>query len=123
MLAGWNWLFHIRERHGDYPSDPENHKEELVVTVSIDVFFIKVFAKLGSDMKKPDAVIEILKDNFREKIWPLGAAELLYVSRATESKLSRYGIHMISALAKSPQKHSSVSWGLTTSNFGILPTA
>lgn len=46
-------------------------KEELGLTVSIGISFSKVFAKLGSDMKKPDAVTEIRREDFREKIWPL----------------------------------------------------
>lgn len=46
-------------------------REELGLTVSIGVSFNKVFAKLGSDMKKPDAITEISNDAFREKVWPL----------------------------------------------------
>lgn len=76
-------------------------KDELGLTVSIGVSFNKIFAKLGSDMKKPDAITEINRDDFRERIWPLDAAELLYVGRATETKLSRYGIHTIGDVAKS----------------------
>ena len=45
-------------------------REELGLTVSIGVSFNKVFAKLGSDMKKPDAITEISSDAFREKVWP-----------------------------------------------------
>lgn len=75
-------------------------KEELGLTVSIGVSFNKIFAKLGSDMKKPDAITEIKQSDFREKIWPLDAAELLYVGRATETKLSQYGIHTIGDVAK-----------------------
>jgi len=74
-------------------------KDELGLTVSIGVSFNKIFAKLGSDMKKPDAIIEITKDTFREKIWPLDASELLYVGRSTTAKLSKYGIHTIGQLA------------------------
>lgn len=62
--------------------------------------FNKIFAKLGSDMKKPDAITEIKENDFRERIWPLDAAELLYVGRATENKLAKYGIHTIGDVAK-----------------------
>ena len=51
-------------------------------------------------MRKPDAITEIKWDNFKEKIWPLDAAELLYVGRATENKLAQYGIRTIGDLAK-----------------------
>jgi len=74
-------------------------KAELGLTVSIGVSFNKIFAKLGSDMKKPDAITEIREEDFQERIWPLDVSELLYVGRATESKLSRYGINTIGELA------------------------
>lgn len=77
-------------------------REELGLTVSIGVSFNKIFAKLGSDMKKPDAVTQITEDNFREKVWPLAASELIYVGRATEAKLARHGIHTVGELAALP---------------------
>lgn len=70
-------------------------KEELGLTVSIGVSYNKVFAKLGSDMRKPDAITEITEANYREKVWPLPASDLLYVGRATTAKLARYGVHTI----------------------------
>lgn len=79
-------------------------KEELGLTVSVGVSFSKIFAKLGSDLKKPDAVTEIRPDNFRENIWPLDAGELLYVGKATKAKLSRYGIRTIGDLAQTNPK-------------------
>ena len=77
-------------------------REELGLTVSIGVSFNKIFAKLGSDMKKPDAVTEITRADFKEKVWPLAASELIYVGRATERKLSNYGIHTVGQLAAVP---------------------
>ena len=76
-------------------------KNETGLTVSIGVSFNKIFAKLGSDMKKPDAVTEITKASFRDQVWPLPVSELLFVGRATTDKLRRYGIHTIGDLAKS----------------------
>ena len=78
----------------------ERVKNEVGLTVSVGVSFNKIFAKLGSDMKKPDAVTEIRENNFRELVWPLPAGDLLYVGRATEAKLNRYGIHTIGELAQ-----------------------
>jgi DNA polymerase-4 len=63
------------------------------------VSFNKIFAKLGSDMKKPDAITCIEADSFQEKIWCLPASDLLGVGRATEKVLSGYGIHTIGELA------------------------
>ena len=77
-------------------------REELGLTVSIGVSFNKIFAKLGSDMKKPDAVTEITRADFKDKVWPLAASELIYVGRATERKLSNYGIHTVGQLAAVP---------------------
>ena len=74
-------------------------KEELGLTVSIGVSFNKMFAKLGSDMKKPDAITEIRKDEFKEKIWSLPASDLLFVGRATTAKLEKYGITTIGGIA------------------------
>ena len=74
-------------------------KQELGLTVSIGVSFNKIFSKLGSDMKKPDAVTEITEDNFKEKIWPLSADEMIYCGRATMKKLESKGIHTIGDVA------------------------
>lgn len=77
-------------------------KAELGLTVSIGVSFNKIFAKLGSDMKKPDAITVITRENYQEKIWPLPAKDLIFVGRATSRKLARYGIRSIGALAGAP---------------------
>ncbi len=77
----------------------EEIKEKLGITVSIGVSFNKIFAKLGSDMKKPDAVTVISRENFRQKVWPLPVSELWGVGHATARKLSPFGIHTIGDLA------------------------
>ena len=77
----------------------ERIKYELGLTISVGVSFCKVFAKLGSDMNKPDAVTVIPKDSFRDIIWDLPASDMLGVGRSTEKFLSSYGIHTIGQLA------------------------
>lgn len=77
----------------------ERVKRELGITVSIGVSYNKVFAKLGSDLKKPDAVTVLTQENYRERVWPLPVADLLYVGRATARKLNGYGIETIGQLA------------------------
>ena len=77
-------------------------RDELGITVSIGVAPNKVFAKLGSDMKKPDAVTLITPQNYREKVWPLPASDLLYIGRATAEKLRRMGVDTIGELAAMP---------------------
>ena len=74
-------------------------KSELGITVSIGVSFNKIFAKLGSDYKKPDAVTVISKENYQKIAWELPASDLLFVGRSTSKKLSYYGINTIGALA------------------------
>ena len=75
-------------------------KEELGLTVSIGVSFTKTFAKLGSDMKKPDAITYISEDNFRDKVWPLPASDLLGVGPATSQKLAIRNVNTIGDLAR-----------------------
>lgn len=77
----------------------ETMKEELGLTVSVGVSYNKIFAKLGSDMKKPDAVTVIPKESFKEKIWHLPASDLLFVGRATKRTLDRFCIRTIGDLA------------------------
>lgn len=67
-------------------------KQKLGITVSVGVSFNKVFAKLGSDMKKPDGITVISRENFREKIWPLPISDLLFVGRKTTDRLRSCGI-------------------------------
>lgn len=75
-------------------------KFELGITVSIGVSFNKVFAKLGSDYKKPDAITMITKENYKNIVWPLPAGDLLYVGKATERKLTSFGVRTIGELAQ-----------------------
>lgn len=77
-------------------------REELGITVSIGVAGNKVFAKLGSDLRKPDAVSLVSPENYRQTAWPLPARDLLYVGRATETKLRKYGILTIGDIARTP---------------------
>ena len=74
-------------------------KDEIGVTVSVGVSWNKIFAKLGSDIKKPDATTVITEGNYREVVWPLPAADLLGVGRATKAKLAKYGIGTIGDIA------------------------
>lgn len=75
-------------------------KTELGITVSVGVSFNKIFAKLGSDMKKPDAVTVISRENFRQKVWPLPAADLLFVGKSTAERLKGSGLYTIGDVAE-----------------------
>lgn len=86
-------------------------RDELGITVSIGVADNKVFAKLGSDIKKPDAVTVISPENFQKIVWPLPAGDLLYVGRATQAKLLQYGILTIGDLANTPASFLKAQFG------------
>ena len=74
-------------------------REELGLTISVGVSFNKIFAKLGSDYKKPDATTVISRENFRRLVWPLPVTDLLYVGRAAAKVLGQYGVTTIGELA------------------------
>ena len=73
-------------------------KNEIGLTVSVGVSFNKVFAKLGSDLKKPDATTVISLENFKNKIWNLPVSDLLFVGRSTAEKLTKININTIGDL-------------------------
>lgn len=75
-------------------------RSELGLTLSVGVSFNKIFAKLGSDMKKPDATTVISRENYREKVWPLPAGDLLYVGPATRRRLAGRNIRTIGDIAR-----------------------
>ncbi len=77
----------------------ERIKAELGCTVSVGVSWNKIFAKFGSDYRKPDAITAITRENYRDVVWPAPVRDLLYVGPATERKLHEYGIDTIGGLA------------------------
>ncbi len=90
-------------------------RRELGLTVSVGVSFNKVFAKLASDLKKPDATSCVTMENFRQVVWPLPTEALLYVGPATRRKLLERNIRTIGDLAARPPgnaaRHARQAWG------------
>ena len=78
----------------------ERMKAELGCTVSIGISWNKIFAKFGSDYRKPDAITAITPENYRDLVWSAPAGELLYVGRATRKKLHSSGIDTIGDIAR-----------------------
>ena len=74
-------------------------RREFGLTISVGVSFNKVFAKLGSDYKKPDATTVISRENWREIVSPLPVGDLLFVGRSAQELLERYGVRTIGELA------------------------
>ena len=79
-------------------------RNELGITVSVGVSFNKVFAKLGSDLKKPDATSVIKRENFKKIVWPLDISSIIGIGKSTKRKLNGIGIYTLGELAKSDVK-------------------
>lgn len=79
-------------------------KDELGITISVGVSFNKTFAKLGSDIKKPDAVTIISRENFPNIVWPLPIQDLLFVGKKTAGKLNSCGVFTIGDITKCNDK-------------------
>ncbi len=78
-------------------------KNEIGLTISVGVSFNKIFSKLASDMKKPDAVTRLSKNDIKTKIWPLPCCELFGVGRSTARSFEKLGIKTIGDLAAMPE--------------------
>lgn len=90
----------------------ERVKNDLGLTISVGVSFNKIFAKLGSDMKKPDATTVISRENFKSKIWHLPVSDLLMVGRKTAQKLAIMNVHTIGDLARADVKLMKETFGI-----------
>ncbi len=95
-------------------------KKEVGLTISVGVSFNKIFAKLASDMKKPDAVTKLSPNDMKTKIWPLPCNELFGVGRTTAREFRKIGINTIGDLAQIPVetvKKLFGKTGVTLSNY------
>lgn len=81
----------------------EQVRREVGITVSVGVSFNKTFAKIASDMKKPDATTEITRENYRTLLWPLPIRDMLFVGRAGVEHLKSHNIQTIGDLARLPK--------------------
>lgn len=101
-----NWLDisgkYVTMKDGEWTANEirRRAKQELGVTVSVGVSWNKVFAKLGSDYKKPDATTVLTHENYRQKVWLLPVRDLLYVGRRTAKKLYDMNLYTIGDLAQ-----------------------
>ncbi len=78
---------------------------ELGLTISTGLSYNKIFAKLGSDYKKPFGLTIITPQNFKDIVWRLPAQDLLYVGRETQVKLNSRGIRTIGDIARTSPKN------------------
>lgn len=86
--------------------------KETGLTISVGVSYNKIFAKLGSDLKKPNAVTEITKNNFKQIVWSRDISELYGIGRALEPKLREIGINTVGQLANVEREYLLNKFGL-----------
>lgn len=91
----------------------ERVKREQGLTVSVGVSYNKIFAKLGSDYKKPDAVTVIARDNFKDLLWPLHCSNMLMVGESTRAILERMSLSTIGDIACAPTEYLQANLGKT----------
>ena len=89
----------------------ERVKKEIGLTISVGVSFNKTFAKIGSDLKKPDATTVITESNFKDKVWRLPVEDMFGVGRKTQEKLLKMGVNTIGDLAKLDRKFLNEEFG------------
>lgn len=78
----------------------ETVKARTGLTISVGVSFTKVLAKLGSDLKKPDATVVLDREHYMDKIGSLPPSDLIMIGKSTAKKLENLGIRTIRALAE-----------------------
>ncbi len=81
----------------------ERVRNEIGITISVGVSYNKIFAKMGSDYKKPDATTVITPDNYKDILWPLSVSDLMFAGKATTALLEQKGITTIGELASQPK--------------------
>ena len=89
----------------------EKIKNNIHITASCGVSFNKIFAKLGSDIKKYDATTVITDKDFKEKIWKLPCDSLLFVGRSTQKALAAMNIYTIGDIARCNMKNLEMCLG------------
>ncbi len=97
-ITGSHYLFGSNEKMAF--DIKETVKRETGLTISVGVSFTKVLAKLGSDMKKPDAITVLSKDSYMDKIKDLAVGEMIGIGPATQKALARCGIFTLGELSK-----------------------
>ena len=95
-------------------------KKETGLTISVGVSFSKYFAKLGSDLKKPDATTIIDKNNYKSVVWPLPADSLIFIGKHTIEKLNKLNIFTIGDLANADENMLSYHFGVLGKKYKLM---
>ena len=75
-------------------------KSEIGITISVGVANNKIFAKMGSDYKKPDATTVILGEDYKTILWPLPVSDLMFAGKASVHLLNQKGIFTVGDLCQ-----------------------
>ena len=75
-------------------------REEIGITISVGVSFCKVFAKMGSDYRKPDATTLITRENYKDILWPLPVSDLYMAGKSAVATMQKKFITTIGDLAR-----------------------
>ncbi len=94
----------------------ERVKAETGLTISVGVSFTKTLAKLGSDLKKPDATTVLDKAHYMDIIGDMSPSELIMIGGRTAKKLSDLNIHTIRELANADRESLRYHFGVIADN-------
>ena len=81
----------------------ERVRREIGITISVGVSFNKTFAKIASDMKKPDATTEITRENYQAVLWELPIRDMLFIGKAGMTLLESHDVRTIGDFARMPR--------------------
>ena len=82
----------------------ERVHREIGITISVGVANNKIFAKMGSDYRKPDATTVILGEDYKTILWPLPVSDLMFAGKASVKLLNEKGIQTVGDLALQPRE-------------------
>ncbi len=91
-------------------------KEKTGLTISVGVSFTKTLAKLGSDLKKPDATTVLDQEHYMSIIGDMSPSELIMIGRHTSEKLDKMNIRTIRQLANADRDTLRYKFGVIADN-------
>lgn len=80
----------------------EEVKQTLGITISVGVSFGKLLAKLGSDLKKPDATTILSLNNFKQIVYPLPIKNIIGIGNRLEKRYHKIGVFTLGELVTIP---------------------
>ncbi|MEG1948240.1 MAG: DNA polymerase IV [Clostridia bacterium] len=92
-------------------------KNELNITVSVGVSFCKLFAKLASDLKKPDATSLISRDNFKNIVWNLPINSAIGIGKQMEKRMHSINVYKLGDIVNIPDDIIKKKFGVVGTRF------